>query len=498
MTMSSVLKTSGFIQVLVAMGMIPAVLVCLIYGELHEAWGFALAIGIGLILGILSYLLFRKRAKALHVRDGFLILAISWLTAAVLGAVPYMFCDIFANPADAFFESASGFSTTGVTAIADIESAPYGIMFWRATTSWMAALGILVLAVALMPSLGVNGTDIATPDKPSVRINALTPKIKRITAVLVMAYVSATILLWLLLLPSGMSLFDALIHSMGTVSTGGFSNYSDGLAHFTGENAIAGGFAGGYIRFVIALFMIVCGGSCTLYYSAMRGGIKVISADTEFKIYLVILSVAGLLLFAGLALHDVLSGDGFLWISVFDSLFHSISILTTTGYSTAEVSLWPVFCQMVLLLLILIGACTSSVGSGNKIARMVVVIKLIFYRLKTRIHATAFNSVKLNGNPVSNDTVSGVTNHLFLYMVMAFVGAFVVALENIDLMQCFIISTSLLSNAGPCLVDLGSGISTFTDFNGFTKVFLSFLMIAGRLELYTILILFTPGFWKSE
>ena len=483
-TFGALFKVLGFITVVLSVAMLPPVLVCVYYGENHAAAGLFHTIWVGVIVGAALFLLLRHIHREATVRDGYLLLAATWIAASVFGAFPYYFADVLTSPIDAFFESASGFSTTGATVFADVESVPHGILLWRSITSWIGGLGILVFAIALMPSLGVNGTSVAEPDKPSVRINQLTPKIKRITIGLFLGYSLMTVIEIILLCIGGMGFFDSVIHALGTVSTGGFSSHNDGLI----------GFDGIFIRVVIVFFMIVAGTNFTMFYSFSRRGLKAFTEDTEFISYWALMLFAFLMIFSGLFLAETNwthTGEAA------NSAFMTVSALTTTGFVSDNYTLWPAYIQMLLILLMIIGGCSSSTSSGNKVVRFVVLVKLVFHGIQTRLHPTVIRPVKLNRKDLPNDTVSAVSNHMFLFVIIAFVGAFVLALENIDMIDCFTTTFSLMNNVGPCFGELGIS-GHFGDFNPFTRIFLAFMMIAGRLEFYTILVMFTPGFWRAN
>ena len=483
-TFGALFKVLGMITVVLSIAMLPPVLVCVYYGENHAAAGLFHAIWVGFITGTALFLLLRHIKRDATVRDGYLLLAAIWIGASVFGAFPYYFSDVLTNPIDAFFESASGFSTTGATVFDDVESVPKGILLWRSITSWLGGLGILVFAVALMPSLGVNGTSVAEPDNPSVRLNQITPKIQRIMFGLFTGYSLMTIIELFLLRIGGMGFFDAAIHALGTVSTGGFSSYNDGLMHFDGI----------FIRVVIVFFMIVAGTNFTMFYSFSRRGLRAFTEDTEFISYWALMVVAFLLIFAGLFFMETgwtHTGEAA------NSAFMTVSALTTTGFVSDDYTMWPAFVQMLLILLMIIGGCSSSTSSGNKVVRIVVLAKLVFHGIQTRLHANVIKPVKLNRKDLPNDTVSAVSNHMFLFVLIAFIGAFVLALENIDMIDCFTTTFSLMNNVGPCFGEVGIS-GSFGNFHAFTRIFLSFLMIAGRLEFYTILVMFTPGFWRAN
>ena len=484
LTFGALFKAIGIITVALSISMVPPVLVCVYYGENHAAAGLFHAIWVGAIAGMALFLLLHHIRKATTVRDGYLLLAGLWIAASVFGAFPYYFADVLTNPIDAFFESASGFSTTGATVFDDVESVPKGILLWRSMTSWIGGFGILAFAIALMPSLGVNGTSVAEPDNPSVRIDSITPKIRRIFAGIFLSYCIITLIEVVLLCIGGMGLYDAVIHSLGTVSTGGFSNYNNGIMHFDGI----------FIRVVIVLFMIVAGTNFTMFYSSSRRGLKAFTEDTEFIAYWATMVLAFALIFA--VLYFSFTGWSHTGEAA-NAAFMAVSMVTTTGFVSDNYTFWPAFAQMILILLMIIGGCSSSTSSGNKVVRIVVLAKLVLHGIQTRLHPNVIKPVKLNRKDVPNDTVSAVSNHMFLFVVVVFVGAFVMALENIDMIDCFTATISLMNNVGPCFGWIGE-TGDFGGINIFTKIVMSFIMIAGRLEFYTILVLFTPGFWRAN
>ncbi len=483
-TFGALFKIVGVITVALSVAMVPPVLVCVYYGENHAASGLFHSIWVGVIVGMGMFLLLRHIHRTPTVRDGYLLLATLWIAASIFGAFPYYFSDVLTNPIDAFFESVSGFSTTGASVFYDIEEVPKGILLWRSMTSWLGGAGILLFAVALMPSLGVNGTSVAEPDKPSVRLDHITPKIMRIFVGIMISYSIITLIEIILLCIGGMGLYDSFIHALGTVSTGGFSNYNDGIMHFDGI----------FIRVVIVFFMIVAGTNFTMFYSFSRRGLKAFYEDTEFIAYWIIMVIASALIFGGLFIWDTgwtHTGEAA------NAAFMAVSTLTTTGFVSDNYTLWPAFAQMIIVLLMIIGGCSSSTSSGNKVVRLVVIAKLVLHGLQTRLHPNVIKPVKLNRKDLPNDTVSAVSNHMFLFVVMVFFGVFVLSLENLNMAECFTASISLMNNVGPCFGDVGIG-GGFGGFNAFTKIFMSFLMLAGRLEFYTILVMLTPGFWRAN
>jgi trk system potassium uptake protein TrkH len=297
-------------------------------------------------------------------------------------------------------------------------------------------------------------------------------------------YIFFTIAETVLLMFGGMNLYDALVHTFGTVGTGGFSPYNDSVAHFDST----------YIKMVITAFMALCGVNFNLYFGLFKKGSRNILADAELKLYIFIIVLVTALIFAALLITGEYSSVG---DAAVDSSFQTVSILTTTGYTTANYENWPVFCQMLILILMFIGGCSSSTSGGIKIIRIMVILKLIKRGFAMRLHPNVVETVKLNGRTMPSDTVSAISSHLFLYIAMVFVGAFIISFENVDIITCFSSVITCLGNIGPGFGLVGPA-NTFAELSGPSKLLLSLYMIAGRLELYTLFILFTPRFWSKN
>jgi len=402
----------------------------------------------------------------------------------LLGAFPFMVTGSITNAADAFFESCSGFSTTGASILTDIEALPKGVLFWRSFTHWIGGIGILVFAIALMPSLGISGQNIVVSETPGPSLEKMTPKMSDTARTLFVIYFIFTILETILLMLGGLDLYDALIHTFGTVGTGGFSSYNASIGHFDST----------YVRIVITAFMVLCGVNFNLYFFSVKRGPKVFWGDSEFKFYLAFFAAASLFLFIVL----MTSGEYDSWKgAITDSSFQTASILTTTGYATADYETWPMICQMTLFIMMFMGGCSSSTGGGIKIIRVIVLLKLIRRGVATRLHPNVIETIKLNGQNMPSDTVSAIANHMFLYIAMVFAGAFFISFENADLMTCFSSVITCLGNIGPGFGTIGPA-ENFSMLSDFSKIFLSVYMIAGRLELYTLFILLTPAFWNQD
>ncbi len=481
---SSVFRIIGIVMMVVGFSMLPSVLVSFIYDDAEVFLPFLLTMAISGTTGIILAKLCKKHTHQLKVRDGFLIVTLCWIISGILGAIPFMVTESIPHFADAFFESCSGFSTTGASILSDVEALPKGILFWRSFTHWIGGMGILIFAIALMPSLGISGQNIAVSEAPGPSLDKVTPKMSDTAKTLYTIYLLFTVAETVLLMLGGMSLYDALINTFGSVGTGGFSNYNNSIAHFDST----------YIRMVITAFMVLCGVNFNLYYLAFKRGPGVFMKDSEFKLYLLIFAVASIFIFLVLLVSGQYNS---VKLAFTDSVFQVSTILTTTGFATTDFEKWPLVCQMVLLLLMFVGGCSSSTGGGLKVVRLLVIFKLIKRGVSMRLHPNIVETVKLNGKTMPSDTVSAIANHVFLYIAMIFIGAFIISFENADITTCFTSVITCLGNIGPGFGTVGP-TENFGGLSTLSKYLLSIYMLAGRLELYTLFILLTPRFWNPD
>ena len=484
LSLSSTFRIIGVTMAVISLAMVPSLIVSFIYDEPETYLPFLFtAAGAG-SAGILLLNICRRETLNLKVRDGFLIVTLCWFISGALGAVPFVVTDSIPHFADAFFESCSGFTTTGATVLAEPELLPKGILFWRSFTHWIGGMGILIFAIALMPSLGISGQNIAVSEAPGPSLDKVTPKMTDTAKSLYTIYLVFTIVETIMLVAGGMSLYDSLITTFGSVGTGGLSNYADSIGHFDST----------YLRMVVTAFMFLCGVNFNLYYMSMKHGIKTLLKDAEFQVYFCIFAASTLFIWACLL---IMGGYDSVKMAFSDSIFQVSSIMTTTGYITADYELWPIACQMVLLLLMFVGGCSSSTGGGLKVIRIIVLMKLIKRGISTRLHPNIVESVKLNGENIPSDTASAIVSHTFLYIIMVFAGAFIVSFENVDMTTCFTSVITCIGNVGPGFGIVGptENFGVLSDLSLYT---LSVYMIAGRLELYTLFIILTPRFWNPN
>lgn len=484
LSLRSVCRIIGLAFLVVGFSMLPSLILAGIYEEIPALLAFLLTVILAAVFGT-GLLQFGQRSTSkLKVRDGFLIVTVCWIVSTLLGAVPFMLSGSIPNFFDAFFESCSGFSTTGATILTDIEPLPKSILFWRSFTHWIGGMGILIFAIALMPSLGISGQNVAVSEAPGPTLDKITSKMSDTAKALYVTYIIFTIIQTALLCLGGMNLYDSLIHTLGSVGTGGFSNYNDSVAHFDSA----------YIDIVITVFMILSGANFNLYFLSMKRGIKYILRDAEFRFYMLIIGVTTLLIAANLFFSDYYVSIG---RSLRYSVFQTVSVLTTTGFATDNFDLWPTFSKMMLLMLMFIGGCSSSTGGGIKVVRILVLLKLIRRGIATRLHPNAVVTVKMNNQTVPADTVTAIANHAFLYMAVVFISTLVLSLNNFDLVTSFTSVFTCIGNIGPGFNLVGPA-ANFSIFAGPSKLLLSFLMLAGRLELFTLFIILTPRFWNPN
>lgn len=480
----AVVRISGIMLIVLGLAMILTFLVSCLSRELQEGLCFLWLGGAVFLAGIISRTLFKHRSDRLHLGDGFLIVTVLWILMSVVGALPYLFTGTIHGFSSALFESASGFTTTGATVLHGIQKLPHGILFWRSMTNWLGGVGILLIAITLMPALGLNGQRLNTPDNYGPVLEKASPRMIDSIRTIILIYTGLTLAETILLTVSGMSLFNGLLHSMSTVSTGGFSRYDDGIAHFEGSA----------IPLIISAFMIVSGLNYHLFLHRPRNGIRTFLQNSEIRLYGFLLGSSFLVI--GVAIY--LKGfNSHLPGIARDALFQTASFLSTTGFANTNYIRWPQIAQTILLLLMFCGACTGSAGGGIKVARFSILLKLVRHGISTRLHANFFETVKMNGQGMGSDPVSGVATMPFLYLTALFAGTFLLTFGDVSLSTAFNASIACLCNTGHAFGSLGPG-STFASFDMLSKYLLSLLMIGGRLELYAILILLSPKYWLQD
>jgi len=444
----------------------------------------------GTIIGGLLFsftVLFLTRVKPeemdnLNAKDGIAVVGLAWICASAYGAIPFMLTGAIPSFTDAFFETVSGFTTTGATVVTQIESLSRGILFWRSFTHWLGGMGIVLLSVALLPAFGRGAFQLYRAEVPGPTAERLQPRIIETAKILWTVYLLLSLAETLLLMLGGMPFFDALCHTFGTMATGGFSTKQESIGYY-----------GPYIQWVVILFMFLAGGNFVLHYQVLTG--RKLSAyfkSEEFRLYFFIVIVVTVF-FTGVLIWDTSIEEP---SPLREAAFQVVSILTTTGYCTANSNIWPHMLRLSLIVLMFIGGCAGSTGGGMKVIRVYVAMKVALRNVLQAISPNAVMPVKIDSAAVPNRLLEGVMAYFLIFISLFCLGSVVLTItERCDLITAFSASIACLGNIGPGLNKVGATVNyEWISVSG--KWILSILMLAGRLELYSILILFLPSTWR--
>ncbi|RUT77792.1 TrkH family potassium uptake protein [Ancylomarina longa] len=457
-----------------------ALFVALFYHE-SDSIAFLEAGTITFLVGGLSYYFSKGAQNNLGKREGYIIVSLVWVVFSVFGCLPYLLSDAIPNVADAFFETMSGFTTTGSSILNDIESLSHGILFWRSLTQWMGGMGIIVMFLAILPTLGIGGRELFIAEVPGPTPDKLTPRIKETARNLWGLYILFTGLETLLLFAGGMSFFDAVNHSFTTMATGGYSTKQASVGFFTSP----------YLQYVIIFFMFIAGTNFTLSYAFVTGKMTKIFKDEEFRFYCLVILGFSLIISLGL----FASIDSEYEHAFRDALFTVVSIITTTGYVTADYLLWAPFLGMLVFTLFFVGGSAGSTGGGIKVVRVLLLFKNSLYELKRLIHPNAIIPVRYNKHVVDQKIVTNILAFFVFYVILFLISSILMSLWSDDIYSAFSVVATTMGNIGPGFGKVGP-MENFHHLPGLAKWFLSFLMMIGRLELFTVLVLFSPSFWK--
>jgi trk system potassium uptake protein TrkH len=445
---------------------------------LHRLFGIQMAamLASGVVLRRLI-----PRPDHLSLREGFLIVSLSWVFMSFLGALPFMVSGFIPSLADAFFETMSGFTTTGASILKDIESLPKSLLVWRSTTHWLGGMGVIALAVAIFPSLGVGAGQLFKAEAPGPIKERISPRISETAKILWMIYLLFTVAETILLMIGGLDFFESLCTTFGSLATGGFSP----------RNASIAAYSSPYIHYVVIFFMFIAGANFNLHYFFLKGRWTVYGRDSEFRFYggVVVLAL-GLIVFIRLMGGKAFSEDFFR-----SSLFQTVSLLTTTGFISADYEQWPLATHIVLLFLMFIGGCTSSTGGAIKNIRIQILLKQIVSELKKLFHPHGVFPIKIGNKPVPDTTVSNVMGFVILYMLIFAFSVFAMAWLGLELDTSIGAVAACLGNIGPGIGTVGP-VDNYSHLPAVGKWILSFLMMVGRLEIYTVLVIFLPRFWR--
>ena len=472
----------GLLLIVFSFSMLPPAVIGLLYDDLSVSpfiKGFFLVLGVGIAIWLPA----RNKKRELRLREGFLVVVLFWVVLGVSGAAPFLFSNVLQiSLADAVFESVSGLTTTGATVITGLDELPKSILFYRQQLQWLGGMGIIVLAIAILPLLGIGGIQLYRAEAPGpVKDSKLTPRIKETAKLLWIIYVTFTIICAIAYYIAGMDFFDAICHSFSTIAIGGFSTHDASIGFFSNQA----------IEMVAVVFMLLSGANFSLHFIAWRSlSLKPYRNDSEFKMYGLIIVVLTIISVAYLYFMHVYGFSE----SFFLAIFQVVSITTTTGFTTADYSHWPTFLPVLLLFASFVGGCAGSTGGGMKVIRFLLLFKQGWREVTRLIHPSARLIIKLNKKRVERDVVQAVWGFFSIYIGIFVIFMLLLMATGIDQVSAFSAVAATLNNLGP---GLGTVSANFKEVNDFSKWLLCLAMLMGRLEIYTLLVVLTPMFWKK-
>jgi trk system potassium uptake protein len=433
-------------------------------------------------VGFFLWALFMDCDKKIGKREGYLVVALSWITCSLFGALPFYLTGKIPYFTDAFFESVSGFTTTGMTVVPNVELLSHGLLFWRSLTQWLGGIGFIVLTLSVMPLLGISGMNLFMLDITGQPIDKLHSRFKESVKKILFIYVIITLVLAILLIIGEMPVFDSICHSFSTISTGGFSTKQNNIGFYESP----------YIQYVLIVFMIIAGANFSLSYLVSRMNFRKIWQDEEFRAYLTFIAffvvVMSIILITSISTQPVEK-------SIRDSVFQVVSVISTTGYVTTNYLQWAPSAIVVIVLMMLLGASSSSTGGGTKVIRIVILIKNGVNEFRRLIHPNAIIPVRIEGEGIKPDIITNVLVFISLYIFLMIFGILVISFLGYDMNTSIGTVLASIGNIGPGIGNAGP-FTNFSEFSIFGKWFLSLLMIFGRLELISVIVLFTPTFWR--
>jgi Trk-type K+ transport systems, membrane components len=479
----SIIRYVALIQILLAFMMLAPLGVAVSNNEDEAMGAFLLTIFSIFITSGLILFFTRKEKATIKPKDSYLLVTLTWLVATAFGAIPLYMTRTLPNYVQCYFEIMSGFTTTGATALTSIEDKLRSILFWRNMTNWLGGMGIVVLFVAILPLLGVKGTNLVSAESVGPTKDKLTPKIQQTAFALWTLYIVISLIETVFLLAGSVPLYDALTITFGTMGAAGFAI----------KNSSIGGFNSTYVEWVCIIFMTITSLNYALFYKLIKGNVRQVAKDSELRLFFGIVVGASALIFVNLLCQKVYPTVG---ETLRDSLFQVISVVTTTGFSTADYTLWPAFSRMILLTLFFIGGCAGSAGGGIKVVRIYILSKLAKNTIIKRLHPNAVSHVMMGDQMVQDDTIVSIAGFVTVYLATGLAGSILFSLSGFNFETCFSASFLLLGNIGIGFGAVGP-TGNFSIFSNWTLAMGSFLMLVGRLELFTVYALFTKAFWKK-
>lgn len=480
MNIKYILSIQGKILIIIALFMVTIFPWIVHFKEYQLLIPVMVSVLVPMLTGFVLILATRKSGKEFYLRETYLLVSLAWITMGIFGAMPYYLSGSIQSPVDSLFESISGFTTTGSSILTDVEALPRSILYWRSLTHWMGGMGIIVLAIAVLPNLNIAGYRLFSAEVSGGDPEKIKPRAKEIADRLWIIYFTLTAVLVVLLMIAGLDFFDSLCHSFATVATGGFSTKNASIGEFPAM-----------VHYIIMLFMLLSGINFSLHYFALRGRFERISRDSELKAYLMIAFVAGIFVTLVLFLGNYSGLEG----SIRDAFFQVISILTATGFSTADYLKWDTIAWFVILLLMLVGASVGSTGGGIKVIRHVVLFKMIRRSFLQIMHPQMVRKIRVNSGTVDENHAEMIVMFILCYLLIVVISTFFMLAGGLNVQTSLGSVLATIGGIGPGIGDVGPA-GNFSQIPDAGKIYLSFIMILGRLEIFTLLVLFTPAFWR--
>ncbi|MDR1558382.1 MAG: TrkH family potassium uptake protein [Clostridiales bacterium] len=481
MNLRLISKSLGALLAIVAVCMLPSLIMSMVYSD-GCAPAFTLTI---VILTAVSLIMnsIKPKSTEIYPRDGFAIVGFGWILSAVFGALPFLISGVIPSVTDALFESVSGFTTTGASILAEVESLPRSIIFWRSFTNWMGGVGVLALMMAILPSVKANSIHIMQAEAPGPYVDKFTPRISWVARILYVIYVGITFSEVIFLLLGGVPLYDAVVFSMSTTSTGGFSS----------RDLSVGAYNSAYIEIVITVFMLLCGINLSLYQMILRGKIKAALKDSEARFFLSVFVCATVFITINLVARNNTAFPE----AIRHAAFQVSTLITSTGFSSMDFNMWPEFSKTILIMVMFMGGCTGSTAGGIKCMRILLIFKILRNELAKILHPNAVHVTRLNGKPVEESVLTGILSFVILYMLVLAASMVVISLDGFSLTTSFTAVLATVSNMGPGL-DMVGPMGNYSGFSDLSKIVLTVCMLLGRLEIYPIILLCAPSFWKQS
>ena len=475
-----ILHTLGKILLIEALLLIFPLIINFIYQE-NNLFAFALTISILMMVGTLLIMV-KPKDKRMFVREGFVIVGLAWIVLSLFGALPFTISGEIPNYIDAFFETVSGFTTTGASILNDVEAMSKSMLFWRSFTHWIGGMGVLVFVLAILPNSEGQNIYLLKAESTGPQVGKLVSKVRFTARILYIIYFGLTLLEVILLLLGKNSLYESIVMSFGTAGTGGFGIYADSVGGFNI-----------YSQVVIAIFMMLFGINFNIYYLVLIGKIKQAIKSEELRWYLVVILLSTTMITANLMINL----NQTFGIALKDAYFQVSSIMTTTGFATVDFNLWPTFSKTILIIIMFVGGCAGSTGGGIKVSRIVILFKSLKREIQKLLHPNSVAPIKMEGEVVDGTVVKGVNVYFAFVMILLFAGTLLVSFDGLDFTSTFTGVVACINNIGPGLSLVGP-MGNFDCFSYFSKIILSILMLIGRLEVYPILILFLPKTWTGK